>query len=94
MPVKVIEDLKPKARDAGLWNLFLPRSPRAPQGLSNLEYAPLCEIMGRIPCKSGKLVWVCQVSSSAITFRAAMTISTIVDSENTRKRNGTKLTVH
>jgi len=49
VPVQVIEELKPKARDAGLWNLFLPRSPRAPQGLSNLEYAPLCEIMGRIP---------------------------------------------
>jgi acyl-CoA dehydrogenase len=49
VPVKVIEELKPKARDAGLWNLFLPRSPRAPQGLSNLEYAPLCEIMGRVP---------------------------------------------
>lgn len=48
-PVRVIEDLKPKARDAGLWNLFLPRSPRAPQGLSNLEYAPLCEIMGQVP---------------------------------------------
>ncbi len=49
IPVRVIEDLKPRARDAGLWNLFLPRSPRAPQGLSNLEYATLCEIMGRVP---------------------------------------------
>jgi len=48
-PLKVIEDLKPRARDAQLWNLFLPRSPRAPEGLSNLEYAPLCEIMGRVP---------------------------------------------
>jgi acyl-CoA dehydrogenase len=46
---KVIEDLKAKARAAGLWNLFLPHSPRAPEGLSNLEYAPLCEIMGRVP---------------------------------------------
>ncbi|MFY2765020.1 acyl-CoA dehydrogenase family protein [Arenimonas sp. MALMAid1274] len=46
---EVIEQLKPLAREAGLWNLFLPRSDRAPQGLSNLEYAPLCEIMGRIP---------------------------------------------
>ena len=36
-----------EARAQGLWNLFLPRSERAPQGLSNLEYAPLCEIMGR-----------------------------------------------
>ena len=47
-PVPIIEQLKPKARSAGLWNLFLPRSPRAPEGLSNLEYAPLCEIMGRV----------------------------------------------
>ena len=47
-PTKVIEELKPKARAAGLWNLFLPRSSRAPEGLSNLEYAPLCEIMGRV----------------------------------------------
>ncbi|MGA7985612.1 MAG: acyl-CoA dehydrogenase family protein [Burkholderiales bacterium] len=46
--VPIIEQLKPKARAAGLWNLFLPRSPRAPEGLSNLEYAPLCEIMGRV----------------------------------------------
>ncbi len=49
IPTTLIEELKPKAREAGLWNLFLPRSPRAPQGLSNLEYAPLCEIMGRVP---------------------------------------------
>ena len=49
VPTKLVEELKPKARAAGLWNLFLPHSPRAPEGLSNLEYAPLCEIMGRVP---------------------------------------------
>jgi len=48
VPLTLIEELKPKARAAGLWNLFLPHSPRAPEGLSNLEYAPLCEIMGRV----------------------------------------------
>jgi acyl-CoA dehydrogenase len=46
--VPIIEELKPLARKAGLWNLFLPHSRRAPEGLSNLEYAPLCEIMGRV----------------------------------------------
>ena len=40
----VVEELKPLARAAGLWNLFLPA---AAGGLSNLDYAPLCEIMGR-----------------------------------------------
>jgi acyl-CoA dehydrogenase len=45
-PTKVIEELKPKARTAGLWNLFLPDDAGG-AGLTNLEYAPLCEIMGR-----------------------------------------------
>jgi acyl-CoA dehydrogenase len=48
VPTRVIEDLKPVARAAGLWNLFLPFSKRVPEGLTNLEYAPLCEIMGRV----------------------------------------------
>ena len=42
----VVEELKPRAREAGLWNLFLPQSEHG-AGLTNLEYAPLCEVMGR-----------------------------------------------
>jgi acyl-CoA dehydrogenase len=45
-PTRVIEELKPKARAAGLWNLFLPNDASG-DGLTNLEYAPLCEVMGR-----------------------------------------------
>jgi acyl-CoA dehydrogenase len=43
-----VERLKALAQAQGLWNLFLPHSERAPEGLSNYEYAPLCEIMGRV----------------------------------------------
>ncbi|WP_186140556.1 acyl-CoA dehydrogenase family protein [Burkholderia gladioli] len=46
--VTLLDTLKDEARAAGLWNLFLPESDRG-AGLSNLDYAPLCEIMGRVP---------------------------------------------
>ena len=58
IPTELIERLKPLAREQGLWNLFLPRSARAPEGLSNLDYAPLCEIMGRV-------VWAPEVFNCA-----------------------------
>jgi acyl-CoA dehydrogenase len=45
-PTRVVEELKAKAQTAGLWNLFLPNDTQG-AGLTNLEYAPLCEIMGR-----------------------------------------------
>jgi acyl-CoA dehydrogenase len=45
-PTRIVEELKVKARGEGLWNLFLPEDPSG-AGLSNLEYARLCEIMGR-----------------------------------------------
>lgn len=53
-PSEVVEPLKEKARSAGLWNLFLPalRPDEPGTALSNVDYAPLAEIMGRVPWAS------------------------------------------
>ena len=50
-PLELLEDLKSQAKSEGLWNLFLPDLPSDAPGtrLTNLEYAPLAEIMGRVP---------------------------------------------
>ncbi len=47
-PVPVIDELKVKARAEGLWNLILPHAYKGQGGISNLDYAPLCELMGRV----------------------------------------------
>ena len=47
-PLKLIDELKITARKAGLWNLFLPHPYKGEGGISNLDYAPLCEVMGRV----------------------------------------------
>ena len=50
-PIPMVEQLKPKAHAAGLWNMFLPHSTSG-AGLTNLEYSPLCEVMGRVAWSS------------------------------------------
>jgi acyl-CoA dehydrogenase len=48
-PVPVMEELKARAKELGLWNLFKPQREYPEEGLTNAEYAPICEVMGRSP---------------------------------------------
>ncbi len=47
-PTRLVDELKVEAREEGLWNLFLPHPYKGQGGISNLDYAPLCEVMGRV----------------------------------------------
>jgi len=51
-PVPVVDELKKVARKEGLWNMFLPHAYNGEGGISNLDYAPLCEVMGRVTWSS------------------------------------------
>jgi acyl-CoA dehydrogenase len=83
-PLQTIEDLKPKAQDAGLWNLFLPvdsasASGYAGAGLTNQEYAPLAEIMGAVP-------WASEVFNCSAPDTGNMETIARYGSEENKKR--------
>ena len=58
VPTRLVEELKVKARAAGLWNLFLPHSPRVPEGLSNLDYAPPPATSSARPSRADPVPWL------------------------------------
>ena len=78
-PSTIVEGLKPKAHAAGLWNLFLPHSPRVPEGLTNLEFAPMCEIMGRV-------LWSAEVFNCSAPDTGNMEILERYASEEVKQR--------
>ena len=81
-PSELIEILKAKAKAAGLWNLFLPSE----SGLSNLEYAPLAEIMGRIP-------WSAEVFNCSAPDTGNMEVLHLYGTAEQKEKWLTKLTI-
>ncbi len=82
-PVSFMEDLKALARSEGLWNLFLPGLKEGEQGtrLSNLEYAPLAEIMGKVP-------WVSEVFNCNAPDTGNMELLHMFATPEQKKNNG------
>ena len=78
IPTQLVEELKVEARAAGLWNLFLPQSARG-AGLTNLEYAPLCELMGRVTWAPE--VFNCSAPDTGNMRNTARALSLAVDRE-------------
>ena len=74
-PLALIENLKEKAKDAGLWNLFLP----GVSGLSNVEYAPLAEVMGRV-------MWASEVFNCSAPDTGNMEVLHLFGTEEQKKR--------